>query len=64
MKFSESNASQIYDIIASQIYDIIASQIYFWIKDTSGCENVISKFKGFIKLYFIVLVFNLYLFHM
>ena len=30
--------------------EINASQIYFWLKDISGCENFLSKIRGFIKL--------------
>ena len=30
--------------------EINASQIYFTFKDISGCENFLSKIRGFIKL--------------
>ena len=33
-----------------QFSEINASQIYLRLKDISGCENFLSKIKGFIKL--------------
>ena len=46
----ESNNFKTYFYIIMEFSEINASQIYFTFKDISGCENFLSKIRGFIKL--------------
>ena len=46
----ESNNFKTCFWIIIKFSEITASQIYFRLKDISGCENFVSKIRGFIKL--------------